>query len=343
MISWKHVILAVVVLLLSYSCYMRVTMSLFKSGIWFVKGLNEYTKGGYLKAAKNFNQDDLNVDCTGKTYLITGSNSGLGKQVALELAKRGGDIHMVCRNPTTAEEARSEIVSESHNENVHVHILDLSKPKDVHQFGNDFKQKVEKLDVLVNNAGCMVNTRTLTDEGLEANFATNTLGTYIITKKLQELLDKADQPQVITVSSGGMLVQKLDVTDLQSERVSKFDGTMVYAQQKRQQVVITEQLSKSSEKIKYHVMHPGWSDTPAVRSSMPEFYEKMKDRLRNVDQGADTVLWLALQGNNKKPGQFWQDRSPVSTHLPLSWTQSNQGDDEKLMNLLDDFYRKFEQ
>ena len=58
---------------------------------------------------------------------------------------------------------------------------------------------------------------------------------------------------------------------------------------------MTEQFAKSSTMIKYHVMHPGWADTAAVRSSMPEFYEKMKDRLRTVEQGADTIVWLALQ------------------------------------------------
>ena len=93
------------------------------------------------------------------------------------------------------------------------------------------------------------------------------------------LLLLESRPRVITVSSGGMLTNKLDADDLQCEKKS-FDGTMVYAQNKRQQIVMTEKWAKKYEKIQFTTMHPGWADTPAVRSAMPSFYEKMKDKLR---------------------------------------------------------------
>ena len=84
---------------------------------------------------------------------------------------------------------------------------------------------------------------------------------------------------MITVSSGGMLTNKLDANDLQYEKKS-FDGTMVYAQNKRQQIVMTEKWSKKYPHIQFTTMHPGWADTPAVRNAMPGFYNKMKDKLR---------------------------------------------------------------
>ncbi len=80
----------------------------------------------------------------------------------MEIAKRGGTIHMVCRNPDYADEAKKEIVEQSKNDNIHIHILDMSDPKAVFKFANEFE---EPLDVLVNNAGCMVNNRTETPEG----------------------------------------------------------------------------------------------------------------------------------------------------------------------------------
>ena len=81
------------------------------------------------------------------------------------------------------------------------------------------------------------------------------------------------------MSSGGMLTQKMDSDDLQCEKKS-FDGTMVYAQNKREQIIMTEKWAKKYPGIQFTTMHPGWADTPAVRSAMPGFYEKMKDKLR---------------------------------------------------------------
>ena len=111
--------------------------------------------------------------------------------------------------------------------------------------------------------------RELTEDQLEKNFATNTLGTFLITSGMMNLLKKSEEPRVVTVSSGGMLVQQLNVDDLQFEKMSPFDGTMAYAQNKRQQVVVTEHLAREHTEVHFSVMHPGWADTPAVRNSMP--------------------------------------------------------------------------
>lgn len=305
--------------------------------------MKEYTNSGFVAASKSFTESDLDVECNGRSYMITGSNSGIGKQTALEIVKRGGTVHMVCRNPNTGEEAKQEMVETSGNNNIHLHILDLSKPTDVLKFAEKFSEENSKLDVLVNNAGCMVNTRETNKEGLDMNFATNTLGTYLLTTGLLPLLEKSDQPRVVTVSSGGMLVQKLDVEDLQFEKLAKYDGTMAYAQNKRQQVELTESLAGKHPGIHWSVMHPGWADTPAVRSAMPDFHAKMKDKLRSVEQGADTIVWLAVSpaALQFESGQFWQDRVPVSAHLPLAWTRAGQAERDRLMASLEEFKEMF--
>ena len=97
----------------------------------------------------------------------------------------------------------------------------------------------------------------VTDEGLEKNFSTNTLGTHLLTEGLAPLLRKSEDARVVVVSSGGMLTQKLDVGDLQSERMSPFDGTMVYAQNKRQQVVMTRKYAERYKDVFFVSMHPG--------------------------------------------------------------------------------------
>ncbi|XP_032998632.1 dehydrogenase/reductase SDR family member 12 isoform X1 [Lacerta agilis] len=316
-------------------------MSLYRNSVWFVKGLRHYCRSGYESASKHFVPEDLEVDVTGRYFMVTGANSGIGKAAAKEIARRGGLVHLVCRNKDRAEEAKKEITTETGNQNVFIHILDMSDPKGIWEFAERFKNE-HRLNVLINNAGCMVNQRELTKDGLEKNFATNTLGTYILTTALLPLLEREDDPRVITVSSGGMLVQKLDVSNLQSENVA-FDGTMVYAQNKRQQVVLTEQWAKAHPRVHFSSMHPGWADTPAVRSSMPDFYEKMKNRLRTEGQGADTVVWLAVshEAGKQASGQFFQDRQPVPTHLPLAQTKASPGDEEKLLQSLEELSQKF--
>ncbi|XP_077435461.1 dehydrogenase/reductase SDR family member 12 [Vanacampus margaritifer] len=316
-------------------------MSMYRNAVWLMKGLQEYTKSGYEAAAKTFVASDLDVNLNGRSFLITGANSGLGKATAQEVAKRGGTVHMVCRNKGRAEAAKQEIVELSKNQNVHIHIVDMSSARQVWEFALSFSQSND-LHVLINNAGCMVNQRELTDEGVEKNFATNTLGTYILTTALIPALKKAKDPRVVTVSSGGMLTQKLNVDDLQFEK-GAFDGTMAYAQNKRQQVILTERWATQHKDIHFSSMHPGWADTPAVQTSMPSFHAKMQNKLRTEAMGADTVVWLAVSdAAAKQPsGLFFQDRRAVATHLPLAWSRSTTQDQDKLLAALHDLALKF--
>uniref|UniRef100_A0A8C5EBE6 Dehydrogenase/reductase (SDR family) member 12 n=1 Tax=Gouania willdenowi TaxID=441366 RepID=A0A8C5EBE6_GOUWI len=312
-------------------------MSFYRNAIWFMKGLQEYTKSGYEAAAKNFARADLDVILTGRSFMITGANSGIGKAVAQEIANRGGTVHLVCRNEGRAHAAKEEIVDRSKNQNVHVHIVDMSSARQVWEFALSFTQNND-LNVLINNAGCMVNQRELTEEGLEKNFATNTLGE----KKRILLLIPLIFYYRITVSSGGMLTQKLNVDDLQFEK-GTFDGTMAYAQNKRQQVILTERWASHHKEIHFSSMHPGWADTPAVQSSMPSFHAKMQTRLRTEAMGADTVVWLAVSAAAAKQpsGLFFQDRKAVATHLPLALSRSTPQEDDKLLSTLEELALKF--
>ncbi|XP_055022970.1 DHRS-12_like_SDR_c-like domain-containing protein isoform X1 [Boleophthalmus pectinirostris] len=324
-------------------------MSLYRNFAWFVKGLTEFTKSPFLAASKQFVEKDLEVSLAGRVFMITGANSGIGKATAMGIAKRGGTVHMVCRNKDKAEEARADIVKETGNKEIYVHILDLSETKKVWEFAESFKRKYKTLNVLINNAGAIMSQREVNAEGLEKSFATNVLGVYILTKCLIPLIEKSADPRVITVSSGGMLVQKLRIGNLQSDR-GRYDGTMVYAQHKcasvfqRQQVVLTEQWAKAHPNIHFSVMHPGWVDTPTVANAMPDFHRSMRSSLRSPEQGADTVLWLAVsEAAAKNPnGRFYQDRAMVPAHLPLAWTHSSPLEEQKLVALLDDMAKTFQ-
>ena len=120
---------------------------------------------------------------------------------------------------------------------------------------------------------------------------------FELTRSLLEPLRAGAPARVINVSSGGMYTQRLRADDLQSEQ-GEFDGAAVYARTKRAEVVLTELWAQRLDpaQITVHAMHPGWADTPGVKSSLPRFYRATKPLLRTPAQGADTIVWLGAAG-----------------------------------------------
>ncbi|CAF1944991.1 unnamed protein product [Rotaria magnacalcarata] len=319
-------------------------MSFYRTVAFGIKGFTEYTRSGYEAAAKKFNPTDTDVDMSDQHIMITGANSGIGKIAALECAKRHAHVYMVCRDEKRGKEAQEEIIRESNNRHVELHLCDMSKPQDVFAFTKQFVDSKKPLNVLCNNSGCMINERQMINDEHEANFATNTLGTYILTKNLVPVLLENQPARVFTTSSGGMYNVKLDPDDFNSTQMRTFSGDLVYAQNKRQQVVMTERLAVRHPSIFFASWHPGWADTPAVRSSMPSFHSKVQNRLRTPEQGADTLVWLCCLkdiAEKFKNGDFFQDRAPVSKHLPLAWTKSTVDEEERFMRNLDRVYEKY--
>ncbi|CAF1036211.1 unnamed protein product [Rotaria sordida] len=321
-------------------------MSFCRAMIFHIKGLSEYTQVGFESASKRFNLYDTDVDMSDQHIMITGANSGIGKITALECAKRQSHVYMVCRDEKRGKEAQEEIIRESNNRNIELYLCDMSKPQDVVIFTKQFIQLQKPLNVLCNNAGCMINERQLINDEYEVNFATNTLGIYILTKNLIPILTQNQLARVFTTSSADMYNVKLDPDNFNLTHTRTFDGNFVYAQNKRQQVVMAERLAERYPSVYFATWHPGWVDTPLVRSAMPTFYAKMQNRLRIPEQGADTLIWLCCQkdiAEKYKNGDFFQDRTVVSKHLPLAWTKSTIEEDERFMRNLDRVYEKYVQ
>ncbi|KAI9327380.1 hypothetical protein BDR26DRAFT_875532 [Obelidium mucronatum] len=173
------------------------------------------------------------------------------------------------------------------------------------------------------------------------------MGTFALTTLLMPVLRGKSQggARVVVVSSGGALTAKLDVSDVNSLRFKKpaagFDGSAVYAQTKRQQIELTEYWAAKHPEIQFLSMHPGWADTPGVQSSIPQFHNAMKDRLRTSEQGADTIVWAALSEEAKKVrnGAFLFDRKEVSQHLLWAGTEAAPSDVEKLVEICSKYLR----
>lgn len=285
-------------------------------------GFTQFTKAGFEKHAKKFKEEDMQISMEGKNCLVTGANSGIGYATAEGLASRGATVHMVCRSKERGEAALSKIQSTTGNPNIHLEVCDMSSISEVKSFVSRFSSEEKALHVLVNNAGCLENNRITTPEGLELNFAVNVAATYAITELMMPSLEKAaPDARVITVSSGGMYTTPL-TEDLQFSE-GKFDGTVQYARNKRVQVALTEKWAETynNKGVSFYVMHPGWADTPGVAKSLPEFSEKLSGNLRTSKEGADTVIWLALQPKEKlASGAFYFDRAEAPKHLPFAGT-----------------------
>ncbi|CBI22775.3 uncharacterized protein LOC100266259 [Vitis vinifera] len=290
-----------------------------------VHGYKNSTKTGFMEHSKNFKSEDMQTQIEGKNCIVTGANSGIGYATAEGLASRGANVYMVCRNKERGEAALSEIQSKTGNSNVHLEVCDLSSVSEIKSFASKFSKKDVPIHVLVNNAGLLEYNRITTSEGFELNFAVNVLGTFTMTESMLPLLEKAaPDARVITVSSGGMYSVPL-TNDLQFSD-DKFDGVTQYARNKRVQVALTEKWAEmyKNKGIGFYAMHPGWAETSGLAKSLPGFYKLLSGNLRTIEEGADTIIWLALQPKEKLvSGAFYFDRAEAPKHLMFAATRSS--------------------
>ncbi|KAL4855323.1 Dehydrogenase/reductase SDR family member 12 [Chlorella vulgaris] len=306
---------------------------LLRTTLFLTKGLREFTRGGYERASKGFDNTAMDKPASlhDRRCMVTGANQGLGYQTSLELARRGATLFMVCRNEERGREAVEAVRKDTGNPDV----CDLSSLAAIKALAEEWLASGQPLDVLVNNAGIMLHERTPSADGFESNFAVNTLAGFALTVALQPALHAAAAARVIFVSSGGQYNEPLVVTDLQAEQLKKYDGIVQYSRDKRRQVALAERFSErwvaAGLRSRAYSMHPGWTETEGVKTSIPGFYNSFKNKLRNLQQGCDTTVWLCVEDGGKlEPGAFYLDRRPQHKHLALAGTKYSAADVDAL-------------
>ncbi|XP_046651856.1 retinol dehydrogenase 11-like [Daphnia pulicaria] len=213
---------------------------------------------------------------TGKTVIITGANTGIGKETAIDLAKRGARVILACRDTKKALAAKDDIVRESGNDNVIVRHLDLASLWSVRQFASEILKNEPRLDILINNAGCVTMEKKLTPDGLEYQMQANHFGHFLLTNLLLELLKKSAPSRIINVSSCLYTWKRtLDLNNLNSElsynNSSLYHG--VYYNSKLVQVLCTRHLAPliSQSGVTVNSVCPGLVNTEIFRSTSSWF------------------------------------------------------------------------
>ena len=202
----------------------------------------------------------------GRRALITGSNSGIGFEAALALARRGAEVILPARTQAKADDAAARILEQVPGAQLYPEILDLAVQASVHAFANRMMERFpgQSLDLMINNAGVMaLSKREVTEDGFERQFATNYLGAFALTGLLLPLMKQRAGSRVVTVSSGASNQGKIEFDNLQSERVYK--PMQAYSQSKLADLIFTQELQRrlkaAGSPILSIAAHPGYAVT----------------------------------------------------------------------------------
>jgi NAD(P)-dependent dehydrogenase (short-subunit alcohol dehydrogenase family) len=256
----------------------------------------------------------------GKVALITGGTSGIGKAAATALAAMGAEVVVTGRNRERAEKALAEIRRDSGGPKVSLMLADLAVQTEVRKLAEGFRERHDRLDVLVNNAGLIQSRRTETPDGIELTLAVNHLAPFLLTNLLLEVLERSAPSRIITVSSEARRSAHIDFDDLQSRR--RYRAFPVYGMTKLANILFTYELAERlrGTGVVANCVHPGGVNTNFGGNNMSVgilLFRAFKPFMRTPEQGADTIIYLAAAPEaGAMSGKYLADRKVVSPAQP---------------------------
>ncbi len=202
-------------------------------------------------------------DQSSKVAIVTGANSGIGYEMARELARKGATVVLACRSQSRGETALSQIRTENPNANVELMLLNLGDLASVRGFADEFNNRYDRLDILINNAGIMMPPFGKTADGFEIQFGVNHLGHFALTGLLHNLITRTSKSRIVTVSSGGHRMGEVDFDNLNAEQ--GYSKMRAYGLSKLANLLFTYELQRHFEAAGVDTIataaHPGWTST----------------------------------------------------------------------------------
>ena len=275
----------------------------------------------------------------GKRVIITGPTSGVGKEIAIQLAELGAEVILACRDVKKGNKVAAEITRRTGSKDVVIMEVDTSSQESIREFAREFRRRYRRLNVLINNAGGSRGTlpKVNSVDGIELTFATNVLGYFLLTQELLDVLKRSAPARIINVASS--YASDLDLDDLQFER-RPFESFRAYAQSKACDRMLTWALARrlKGSGVTANAMTPGLiTETELYRNAPPELVQRLTQYSggRTSVQGADTAVWLAsapeMEGVS---GKFFEDRQEVECEF------RNKKNEERLWRICEEMVNK---
>lgn len=274
-----------------------------------------------------------------KNIIITGATDGIGLAAAKSIAKKGYHVSLVGRNPNKGKKALETIIAHSGNENLDFFECDLSLVANVKDLADIIKQKLSKIDVLLNNAGGANKTKQITSEGLEKTFATNQMNYFVLSTELLDILSESNDARIVNVASNAHIGAEVDYENINSEK--SFSAWTSYCVSKLMNIMFTYQLASMQDKVSVNVLHPGFVDTNIAgnEGNLIKYIVKFGAKMfaRTVDNGADSSIYLSTSDEIKGVSgkYFFKCREIKSSRASY-----NQEDWKKVWDLCEDYKKK---
>ncbi|XP_066928479.1 retinol dehydrogenase 11-like [Clytia hemisphaerica] len=262
----------------------------------------------------------------GKIAIVTGANTGIGKETVKDFVNRGAIVILACRTVSKGEDAKKDIVADTgaSPDKIHVRQLDLGSLKSVRKFAESFLAEFPKLNILVNNAGVMLCPYSLTEDGFEQHFGVNHLGHFALTNLLlTRIKESGPKTRIVTLSSNGHKLAYYNMQDLLWKE-NKYSDGYAYNQSKLCNILFTKELHKrlADTDITTYAVHPGVVNTDLTRHyPRLEYVLKIgypyifKYFIKTPNDGAQTSIYCSVQeGIENLSGEYFADCARINSH-----------------------------
>jgi NAD(P)-dependent dehydrogenase (short-subunit alcohol dehydrogenase family) len=269
----------------------------------------------------NWTTNDI-PDLTGKVIIVTGANSGIGYEAALEFARKGGRTILACRSMDKAQTALSQIQAQVPNAQAEIMQLDLASQASIHAFAEAFNANYDRLDLLINNAGIMMVPYGTTEDDFERQFGTNHLGHFALTGLLMDRILATPGARVVNISSTGHRMGSMDFDNLMYAQGEGYSPSRAYGRSKLANLLFTYELQRRFEALGADAMataaHPGGSNTNLANHMQDRLLFKIlmpisARMMQSAAMGALPTLRAAVDpqaqgGDYFGPGGFMEQR-----------------------------------